>query len=235
MDNHVSVEQRTDYWFELRNSRFTSSKASNLISVGKRPMTEEELKEHKKNNPKSRVTTTECIGESFYSYCFEVAENSIFGRPEEDKIETFDMQRGNVVEPLIFNSFKEQMALEFKEVKKCGFFTLGKHEGSSPDGLVDDDAVLEIKAPRRSKFFRIVRDGIDALDKEWLIQVQHQMRVTKRDKAFFVVGYFGNGRLLLHHLEIERDDKMQTLFKKRVKEAIKIKEEYKQYLIDKFL
>ena len=232
---HNEVVQRSEEWHKLRAGRFTSSKASALLSTGKRPMSEEEIEEQKKLNPKSRITTTECIGEAFFSYCFEVAENSIFGVAEEDSFESFDMHRGNVLEPLIFRAFKEKKELDFLDVTECGFFTKGEHEGSSPDGLVSDNAVAEIKAPRRSKFFRIVRDGIDALDKEWIAQAQHQMRVTGRSKCYFVVGYLHENRMLLHEIVIKRDEAIQKIFEERMPYAIEIMEEYKRYLLEKFV
>lgn len=235
MDNHIKVTQRSEDWFELRNGRFTSSKISALLSTGKRPMTDEELAIYKEENPKSRVTTTECIGEAFFTYCFEVAENAVFGRAEEDMFDTFDMVRGQNLEPVIFRAFKQQKELEFLDVVESGFFINGDYEGGSPDGLVSDDSVLEIKAPRRSKFFRIVRDGIDALDKEWIIQAQHQMRVTGRSKCYFVVGYLHETKILTHTIEILIDDEIQKLFDERLPYAIEVMNEYKQYLIEKFM
>lgn len=234
MGKHIQVIQGSEEWFALRNGKITSSKASALLSTGKRPMTEDELKEWKKENPKSRVTTTECIGEAFYTYCFEVAENAVFGRAEEDMIETFDMIRGKQLEPLIFRAFKETKALDFINVEESGFFVYSEYEGGSPDGLVGDDSTLEIKAPRRSKFFKIVRDGIDALDSTWIAQAQHQMRVTGRSKCHFVVGYLQDTKMLIHNIEIERDEEIQKLFEERVKIAIEVIQEYKQYLIEKF-
>lgn len=235
MIKHIKVNQRSEEWFDLRNGRFTSSKASALLSTGKRQMTPDELSEFKKENPKSRVTTTECIGDAFFSYCFEVAENSVFGIADEDMIETFDMSRGRELEPLIFRAFKREKEFDFINVEESGFFINGDHEGSSPDGLVGDDAILEIKAPRRSKFFRIVRDGVDALDDSWIAQVQHQMRVTGRSKCYFVVGYLHDARLLIHTIEIEKCEVTQKKFKERIDYAVEVMEDYKNFLVDKFL
>lgn len=235
MREHIQVTQRSEEWHLLRNPRFTSSKASALLSTSKRPMNEEELIEHKKANPKSRVTTIECIGDAFYTYCFEVAENAVFGKAEEDEFESFDMTRGNQLEPMIFRAFKESKDLDFLDVEECGFFINGEHEGSSPDGLVSDDSVLEIKAPRRSKFFRIVREGLEGLDKEWVAQAQHQMRVTGRSKCYFVVGYLHNTKIMIHTIEIPIDEKIQDAFEERMHYAIEVMLDYKKYLIETFL
>lgn len=172
------------------------------------------------------------IGLSFYTYVYETVENELFG--EEEEFENADTRRGNELEPIAFEAIKKRKALDFVPVTKCGFFTLGDHEGSSPDGLVGEDAVLEIKAPRRRKFFDIVRNGIDAVDKKWREQVQHQMRVTGRTKAHLVFIYLtDDGEALLHEIEVESDPDIQLKLEERMQVAIKEKEQYKQYLIEK--
>lgn len=208
---HHNVEHLSPEWFALRLDRFTSSKAENLLMNGK---------------------AKESIGLSFYSYIYETVENGLFG--EEDQFENADTMRGNELEPIAFNEFKRRMELDFRKVEKCGFFTLGDHEGSSPDGLVDDDAVLEIKAPRRRKFFEIVRKGLDAVDKGWKEQIQHQMRVTGRNRGYFVFIWVSDeGTAFTHSIEVEIDIDIQAKFEERLPIAIKEKEQYKQYLIDK--
>lgn len=209
---HHNVEHLSPEWFALRLERFTSSKAENLLMNGK---------------------AKDSVGLSFYSYIYETVENGLFG--EEDQFENADTQRGNELEPIAFNEFKREMAMQFVKVTKCGFFTLGDHEGSSPDGLVDDDAVLEIKAPRRRKFFEIVRKGLDAVDKAWKEQIQHQMRVTGRNRGYLLFIYVSEeGKAYTHSIEVEIDIDIQAKFEERLPLAIKEKEEYRQYLIEKF-
>lgn len=209
---HHEVDHLSDEWFTLRLNRFTSSKAENLLMNGR---------------------AKDSIGLSFYSYIYETVENHLFG--EEEQFENFDTQRGNELEPIAFEEFKREMAMQFVEVTKCGFFTLGDHEGSSPDGLVGDDAVLEIKAPRRRKFFEIVRVGLDAVDKGWKEQIQHQMRVTGRNRGYLLFIYVSDaGEKYTHSIEVEIDIDIQAKFEERLPIAIKEKEEYRQYLIEKF-
>jgi len=211
---HHNIDHLSEEWFEIRKRRFTSSKASDLLANGR---------------------AKDSIGLSFYSYIYETVENELLGDDPDAFSGSADTERGNELEPIAFNAFREQMALDFISVTKCGFFTLGDHEGSSPDGLVGDDAVLEIKAPRRRKFFEIVRVGIDAVDKGWKEQVQHQMRVTGRNRAYLVFIFVDDaGRIFLHDIEVARDEEIQAKFEARLPIAIKEKEEYKQYLIEKY-
>lgn len=208
---HHNVEQRSEEWFNLRLPRFTSSNIDSLLLNGR---------------------GKDEIGLGFYTYIYETVENELYG--EEDLFDNFDMQRGRELEPIAFQYYKEKMAMDFIEVTDCGFFTFGDHEGSSPDALIGDDTVGEIKAPKRRKFFDIVKKGIAAVDKKWQIQIQHQMRVTGRYKGVFIFIYLTpENDILLHTIEVDRDEAIQEQFEKRLPIAIKEKEDYKQYLINK--
>lgn len=88
-----------------------------------------------------------------------------------------------------WGSFHEDMAqFDFttetgKQVKVCGFFPHLDWLGASPDGLIDDDAVLEIKCPFR------LRDGGEhkgiAEQAHYYAQMQIEMYCTERAKAYF--------------------------------------------------
>lgn len=70
-------------------------------------------------------------------------------------------------------------------VEKCGFFPYGDRMGASPDGLVEDDAVLELKVPfglRNSPQaeFKPLED-----QPHYAAQVQMEMLATGRTKAYF--------------------------------------------------
>lgn len=209
---HHNVDHLSDEWFALRIGRFTSSRAGEILANGK---------------------AKDSVGLTFYSYICETVENEIFG--EEDSFENEDTLRGNELEPVAFEIFRQRMLLDFIQVTKCGFFTLGDHEGSSPDCLVGGDAVGEIKAPRRSKFFKIVKNGLSAVDKDWILQIQHQMRVTDRKRGYLIfIWVSDDGVPFVHHLEVDRDKAVQDKFDVRVPMAIKEKLDYKEFLINKF-
>ena len=139
--------QRSDEWFDARKGRFTASEIYKLLGV-------------------------KGLGETGKSYIFEKAVEEVFGLDEEDTFVSFDMQRGIDLEPLAFNKFQEIKALDFMEVEQCGFIEFHKSTGSSPDGLVDIEAVLEIKCPTRSTFFKLV--ATNEIDQKYFYQMQHQ-------------------------------------------------------------
>lgn len=205
---HHNVEHLSEEWFEIRKGKITSSNASNLLTNGRGSNT---------------------VGQTFYSYIYELVENEIFG--EEESFENADTIRGNELEPIAFNEFRQKMALDFIEVTKCGFFTLGEHEGSSPDGLAGDDATVEIKAPRRRKFFDILKNGINAVDKGWIEQVQHQLRVTGRSFGYLVFIFVSDdGVPYTHHIVLGKDPAIQEKFEDRVNLAIEEKLKYRAFL-----
>ena len=197
--------QRSDEWFEARKGRFTASEIHKLLGV-------------------------KGLGLTGESYIFEKAIEDVYGLDEDDNFTSFDMQRGVTLEPLAFRKFKENKELEFLEVNEATFFPYGEHAGASPDGLVDNDAILEIKCPRSTKFFNLVAKGIDAIDKEYYYQMQMQIMCTNSIKAYFFNYIIFNGQEMWHEIEIQRDEKVIDLIKSRIEEAIVLKKEFMQYL-----
>lgn len=195
--------QRTDEWFELRRGRFTASQISRLL--GKE--------------------TLQRTKDSIENYAFEKAVESIYGHLEDD-FTSYDMQRGIELEPLAFKRFKELKAFEFIDVEQCVFYPFGRHAGASPDGIVSDNSILEIKCPKRNKFFKIVANGIDQVDASYIAQMQMQMMCTNTDKAYFFNYYIEEGIEFWHELIIQRDDEMIELIKDRIILASEIKNNY---------
>ena len=195
------LQQRSNEWFEMRKGRFTSSEIYKLLGV-------------------------KGLGLTGEGYIFDKAIESIYGLDNENDFVTFDMQRGIDLEPKAFQKFKEIKSLEFIDVQECVFFPYGEHSGSSPDGLVNDDAILEIKCPKRNKFFRIVANGIDEIDKNYIAQMQHQMMCTNSNKAYFFNYLIENGIEYWHEIIIERDEVIIDLIKDRLNIAIELKKEY---------
>lgn len=197
--------QRSKEWFDVRLGRFTASQIDSLLGV-------------------------KGLGLTGESYIFEKAAETVFGADEEEGFTSFDMQRGTQLEPIAFAKFKDLKELEFIEVKETSFFCLGEHAGASPDGLVGNDAILEIKCPRATKFFKLVKDN--QIDKVYLSQMQMQMLCTNSNRAHFFNYIIFNGVEMWHEIIVERDEKTIQLIKDRLDEAVVIKNEFVQYLIN---
>jgi putative phage-type endonuclease len=200
-------DQRSNEWFEQRRGKFTSSKFNDLMGV-------------------------KGLGKTGETYCFKKAVEVVFGLNDEDDLTTFDMQRGIDLEPLAFADFAIKMEAEFKTAETCGFIELNEYTGSSPDGLVIANP-LEIKCPKRDKFFRLIVDGIDGIDQVYYDQMQHQMWCTGGDQAYFHNYYISKGEPYSHTIIVPRDDKRIELMEQRLIEAVEIRNEFinklKQY------
>jgi putative phage-type endonuclease len=195
------MEQRSENWFKHRLGRFTASQVSDLMGI-------------------------KGLGETGKTLAFKKACEIVFGRDPEWDVETWDMKRGTETEPEAFELFASMKAKDFIKVEKAEFFPLGDNSGASPDGLVGKDAVLEIKCPRPDKVFRIIKDGVSALDKSWLDQVQLEMKSTNSERCHFFVYAIWQGRPIYHELIIERDDKHIELILERIQEAVVLRDQY---------
>lgn len=195
--------QRTDDWFKIREGRFTASGISRLLG-------------------KETLAKTK---QSIDTYAFEKAIESLYGREEEGFISE-DMQRGVNQEPLAFKLFKDLKSYEFLDVIEVGFYKYGNHAGASPDGLVSDNSNLEIKCPRRNKFFKLVANGVSEVDSSYVAQMQMQMLCTDTEKSYFINYYLENSIQYWHEIIIERDESTIDLIKKRIEIATEIKLNY---------
>jgi putative phage-type endonuclease len=199
--------QRSKDWYEIRKGKFTASRISELLGV-------------------------KGLGKTGETYIFEMACEIALGINEtEEKFVSRDTQRGIDLEPLAFRKFKELKEFDFLEVKPSYFFPYGKDAGASPDGLVGDDAVLEIKCPRAQKFFNLLKFGKEAIDSDYYDQMQMQMLCSNSVRCYFFNYIIFNGKEMWKEIIVERDEKRIELIKSRLDEAIKIRNEYVEYLL----
>lgn len=200
-------KQRSENWYNERLGKFTASEIHKLLGV-------------------------KGLGQTGETYAFEKACELVYGIDEEESFISYDMQRGITLEPLAFRKFKELKEMEFIEVKESYFFPYTENAGASPDGVVGEDAILEIKSPRSKKFFNLVAKGYDAIDKEYIAQMQMQMLCSNSQRCHFFNYIIFNSQEMWHDIIVERDEKMIELIKERIAEAVKIRDDYKQYLIE---
>ena len=201
------MEQRSKEWFKVREGRFTASRISELLGV-------------------------KGLGLTGESYAFEKACELVYGVDEEENFESFDMKRGTELEPIAFRKFKELKEFDFLDVQETSFFVFGENAGASPDGLVGQDAILEIKCPRSTKFFKLVAKGIEVVDKAYLDQMQMQMMCTNSVRCHFFNYIIFKGKEMWHEIIVERDEKRIELIKQRIDEAVIIRNDYVKYLTE---
>lgn len=188
------MEQRTDEWFEARLGKVTASRIYDVLS-----------------KTKSGYSATR------KNYMAQLICERLTGNREES-FKTAAMQRGNDIEP----KARARYMLETGElVEETGFINhpIINMSGASPDGLVGEDGLIEIKCPNTATHLEFLRTKTPK--PEYLLQMLWQMACTGRKWCDFV-SY--DDRLPEHlsfqMVRINRDDK-------RIKE---IEEEVQKFL-----
>lgn len=159
------AEQGSDLWNKVRVGKFTSSEAKRII--------------HKKG----------ALTDTNRTYIAEKAAEILTGESKE-----FDNEAtlwGKTQEPEAAKAFVESTGME---VTPCGFIlsdTWPEYYGGSPDGLIGDDGLIEIKCPFNSANHIkhcMVKSAEDLKDiaEGYYWQIQSNLLVTDRDYAFFI-------------------------------------------------
>lgn len=133
---YESLEQGTDEWLEARRGLVTASTMNRLVTST--------LKTADNDTSRALLNTLAC--------------ERITGHVE-GYFETFDMARGHNEEPF---AREEYAAHKGVEVAQIGFMTRdlnGATLGFSPDGLVNDDGLIEIKCPQPKEHLRTILAG----------------------------------------------------------------------------
>lgn len=126
------VEQNSPAWEELRMGKATASKfGCFMANYGK------------------------AFGEPAKEYALKIALEIVTGRKAEHSFKNEHMERGHAQEPLARMLYED---LHFVDVRNGGFFDHGTH-GDSPDGLINDDGVIEIKSVIASVHEANIRRG----------------------------------------------------------------------------
>lgn len=154
------MDQRTDEWFAARCGRITASRLSDVMAK-----TKSDYSASRKN------------------YMMELICQRLTGKCDQG-FTNAAMQRGTELEPVaremyVLNQFDA-------EVKEVGFIPHPTIEwfGASPDGLVNDDGLLEIKCPNTATHIDTLRTGKPK--REYLLQMHAQMMCTGRNWCDFV-------------------------------------------------
>jgi len=190
--------QRVDSWYLERVGKFTASEIYKLMGI-------------------------KGLGETGKTYAIEKAIEQVFGVTDSDYV-SYDMQRGIDLEPLAFAKFSELKAMNFIDVSTCGFISKNENSGSSPDGLVSDKSVLEIKCPKVDTFFKLVVSN--EVNKNYFYQMQKQIDDTDSEQAYFFNYCVIDGVEYWHEIIVKRCQSTIDLINERIKEATEIKNEF---------
>lgn len=172
-----NVEQNTEAWENLRKGKATASNFSKILTPAK-------LK----------------LSASAKDYAIKLAcERKGISSPPPPP--SFWMDAGTEREPYAIAEFSRTVN---QPVVRVGFVTpdADSQYGCSPDGLVGDDAIIEIKCPMIETLIGYIDDG---LPNDYRLQVQGQLWITEREACHFYV--WNEEHEPLHYI-VERDEEV---------------------------
>lgn len=120
-------------------------------------------------------------GAGLKTLVFEKAAEVMTGQQKEGYTNS-DMERGNELELIARNAYELEKGVVTTQV---GFIELDERVGASPDGLVGEDGLIEIKCKNDSNFVRFIFDNEIDPAHEW--QMQMQLWVTGRKWVDYVL------------------------------------------------
>lgn len=157
------------------------------------------------------------------TYALEKAID-FFINPEEDLYLSQAVEDGAETEPFAFEKFKSLKSSEFLDVTEAFFISNDGVSGSSPDGLVSNNSVLEIKCPTKTTFFRLVLTN--EIDKKYFFQMQKQMKDTGATQCYYFVYFISDGEEYWHEILVPRCEETIALIEERILIAVKLRDEY---------
>ena len=178
----VQIEQGTDAWFQQRLGKVTASKIADIVA-----------------KTKSGYSTSRA------NYMAQLVVERLTGV----KTESFTnaaMEWGTQTEPLARAAYELKQGIMVDEVAMIDHPTIPM-SGASPDGLVGEDGMIEIKCPNTATHIDTVL--ADKTDKRYIYQQQWQMACTGRkwnDFVSFDPRMPDNLQLFIKR--VERDDEL---------------------------
>lgn len=120
-------------------------------------------------------------GKGLETLVFEKAAEILTGQQKES-YSNADMERGHALEMLARNSYELEKGVMVTQV---GFIEIDEYIGCSPDGMVLEEGLLEIKCKNDSNFLKFAFDNI--IDPAHDYQMQMQLLVTGRKWVDYVL------------------------------------------------
>ena len=169
----------------------------------------------------SNAETIIANGKGLETYIYNLMAEYYSSAEKENYINA-DMQRGIDLEPEARLEFEFYTGLDVQEV---GFVEYNDFIGVSPDGLIGNNGLIEIKCPNDSIYFKLLLSN--NIKPEYIAQMQMQMYVTDRQYCYFV-SYNPNFEKSLYIKKINRDEEMIDKLKKGLERGTELIKEIKK-------
>lgn len=186
-----NIQQRTDEWHQARCGKITASRMNAVMN--------------KLKNGDSGAERRKYIG--------QLICERLTNEPTQH-FENEAMRHGTEIEPLARNAYILKTGNLVEEVGFIEHKTI-PNAGASPDGLVGDDGLIEIKCPETYTHIETLRTG--EIKQDYIYQMQWQMECTGRKWCDFVS--FDNRlpeKLQIKIIRIKRDDELIEKMKNEV-------------------
>lgn len=154
------IEQGTDAWLEIKCGKVSASKIADVLSKGKG---KEEAAGTR--NYRAQLVCERLTGTVEETYCNEA------------------MQRGTELEPIARECYEFLKGVTVEQVAFVDHPTVDM-AGASPDGLVGDDGLIEIKCPNSANHIDYLL--ANATPAQYIKQMMWQMACTGRQWCDFV-------------------------------------------------
>lgn len=184
------VQQNTEVWQALRCGKATASNFSCFMANDGKP-----------------------FGEPARRYALQIALEQITGKKAEFSFSNEHTERGHEQEPIARMLYEEE---NFATVQNGGFFCWDTY-GDSPDGLVNEDGVLEIKSVIAPTHYATLLRG--SYDPAYRWQLVGHLDCTKRnwvDFASYCADFPEGKKLLVYRLHRDQcADELERLQARR--------------------
>lgn len=167
------------------------------------------------------------IGEIGKTYCKQRAQDIVFGRDTSQKFTTYSIQRGLELEPIAFDFFAER---NFFELYPAEFYFYNDNSGAIPDATTSNNGCVEIKCPGNEKVLDLIID--EKIPKEHICQMEMEMMSTGFDHCHYFNFGIRNGEYIFHEIIVKEDKIRQELIAERIDQAVKIRDQYVQELLN---
>lgn len=141
-------------------------------------------------------------GVGLETLCFQKVAELKTGKPAKEKYTNSDMERGNNLEEMARNSYEIETGIV---VTRVAFIEKNEFVGCSPDGLIDEDGLQEIKCKNDTNYAKYLFEG--AIDPKHNWQMQMQMDITGRKWCDYVIFNPNFTEKPITITRVERNDK----------------------------
>lgn len=159
-DNYIDIEQNTPEWLALRTGAVTASRVKDVMAK-------------LKNGGESAARA---------SYKLELLTEVLTGRAAEHYVSQ-PMEFGIENEPLARTAYEIAQDVEVERIGYVKHPTIPR-SGCSPDGLLGDDGLVEIKVPNTTTHLKYLI--ADAVPDEYIPQIMWQLACSGRQWCEFV-------------------------------------------------